>query len=188
MDIVLGSASPRRQELLRQVGVTFRVIPSGVDEVVSTPMEPGELVRHLALSKAVDVASREPESLVLGADTIVVVDGDVLGKPRDRAEAIVMLQRLSGRSHQVMTGVALVGGGRQLVGHEVTTVQFIPLTLAQMERYADSGEPMDKAGGYGIQGRASAMIHSIEGDYFNVVGLPLCRTVHMLSQFGVEVL
>lgn len=188
MDIVLASASPRRQELLRQVGVSFRVIPSGVDEQVATPMTPAELVEHLALIKAEDVAAREPGALIIGADTIVVVDDAVLGKPRDRAEAIAMLQQLSGRSHTVMTGVALIEGDRRLVAHEETAVRFRPLTLAQIERYVDSGEPMDKAGGYGIQGRASALIEGIEGDYFNVVGLPLCRTVQMLAQFGVDVL
>jgi septum formation protein len=188
LEIVLASQSPRRQELLRQVGLSFRVVPSGVDEQVTTPMSPAELVEHLALIKAQDVAAKEPGALVLGADTIVVVDGAVLGKPRDRADAIAMLQQLSGRPHQVMTGVALVASGRQLVAHEETTVRFDTLTLPQIERYVDSGEPMDKAGGYGIQGRASAMISGIEGDYFTVVGLPLHRTVRMLAEFGVEVL
>lgn len=188
MDIVLASASPRRQELLRQVGLAFRVIPSNVSEEVADPLTPGELVEHLALIKAADVAAREPGALVIGADTIVVVDGAVLGKPKDRADAIAMLERLSGREHQVMTGVALLYGNRRLVSHEETSVRFVPLTRAQIERYVDTGEPMDKAGAYGIQGRASAMISGIEGDYFNVVGLPLCRTVRMLSQLGVNVL
>lgn len=188
MEIILASASPRRQELLRQVGVTFRVIPSQVDETVTQPMLPGELVEHLAVVKAQAVAAQEPDALVIGSDTIVVVDGDVLGKPADRAEAIAMLERLSGRAHQVMTGIALVTKDRILVSHEETTVRFIPLTRAQIERYVDSGEPMDKAGAYGIQGRAAALISGIEGDYFTVVGLPICRTVQMLAQFGVTVL
>ncbi|MDF2627254.1 MAG: maf [Symbiobacteriaceae bacterium] len=188
MDIVLASASPRRQELLRQIGVTFRVVPSQVDEQVSEPMKPGELVEHLALAKASDVAAREGEALVIGSDTIVVVDDRILGKPQDRADAIAMLQSLSGRSHQVMTGIALVKGDRQLVGHEVTTVQFRPLEQGEIERYVDSGEPMDKAGAYGIQGRAGAMISAIAGDYFTVVGLPLSRTVQMLAHFGVHAL
>lgn len=188
MEIVLASASPRRQELLRQVGLSFQVIPSGVDEQVSEPIGPGALVEFLAESKAADVAARVPGTLVIGADTIVVVDGQVLGKPRDRADAIGMLQKLSGRSHQVMTGVALIAGGRKLVSHEETTVHFMRLEQGQIERYVDSGEPMDKAGAYGIQGRASAMIDRIEGDYFTVVGLPLCRTVRMLAEFGVAVL
>lgn len=188
MQIILASASPRRQELLRQVGVSFLVEPSHVDEQVSESMTPERLVEHLALTKAREVASRRSGDIVLGADTIVVVDGHVLGKPADRAEAIAMLERLAGREHQVMTGVALVQGERELVSHEETAVRFGPMTRAQVERYVDSGEPMDKAGGYGIQGRAAALIHSIAGDYFNVVGLPLYRTLQMLSQFGVTVL
>jgi len=188
LDIVLASASPRRQELLRQVGVQFRVIPSNVDERVEAPMTPGDMVEHLALSKALDVAVRVPAALVLGADTIVVVDDEILNKPAHRADAISMLERLSGRTHQVMTGVALVGPDRRLVGHEVTSVRFRPLSAGEIERYVDSGEPMDKAGAYGIQGRAAAMIEGISGDYFTVVGLPICRTVQMLSTFGVNVL
>ncbi|HYF79411.1 MAG TPA: Maf family protein [Symbiobacteriaceae bacterium] len=188
LDIVLASASPRRQELLRQVGLTFRVVPSQVDEQVSEPMQPGDLVKYLALAKAHDVAQREPGALVIGSDTIVVVDDRVLGKPQNRADAIDMLRSLSGRSHQVMTGIALVQGNRQLVDYEVTTVQFRPLNQGEIERYVDSGEPMDKAGAYGIQGRAAAMISAIAGDYFTVVGLPLSRTVQMLAQFGVHVL
>lgn len=188
MQIVLASASPRRQELLRQVGVSFVVEPSNVNEEVSEPMAPAQLVEHLALSKAREVAARRPGAIVLGADTIVVVDGQVLGKPANRADAIAMLERLAGREHQVMTGVALVQNKREAVSHEETVVRFGPLTREQIERYVDSGEPMDKAGAYGIQGRAAAMIHAIAGDYFTVVGLPLYRTVQMLSQFGVQVL
>ncbi|HYG57432.1 MAG TPA: Maf family protein [Symbiobacteriaceae bacterium] len=188
VEIVLASASPRRQELLRQVGIAFRVRPSNVDEQVSEPMAPYQLVEHLALIKARDVAAHTPGAIVLGADTIVVVDGRVLNKPKDRDDALAMLELLSGRSHQVMTGVAVVTPGGEQVAHEVTDVHFMPLTRGQIERYVDSGEPMDKAGAYGIQGRASAMIHAIQGDYFTVVGLPLCRTVQMLAAAGVDVL
>lgn len=188
MNILLASASPRRQELLRQVGLSFQVIPSSVDERAVAAPTPAGLVEQLAVAKARDIAARHPGALVIGADTIVVVDGEILGKPDSRADAIRMLEQLSGRPHEVMTGVALVQGDRELVGHEVTAVTFLPLTRAQIERYADSGEPMDKAGAYGIQGRAAAMISGIQGDYFNVVGLPLARTVQMLSSFGVQVL
>lgn len=188
MEIVLASASPRRQELLRQVGVSFRVSPSSFDEQVDRPMAPAELVEHLAASKALEVAARFPEALVLGADTIVVVDGEVLGKPRDRAEAVTMIQRLSGREHHVFTGVALVQGERRVISHEVTAVRFRSLTAGEIAAYVDSGEPVDKAGGYGIQGLGAAMVSGIQGDYFTVVGLPLCRTVQMLRQFGVNVL
>lgn len=188
MHIVLASASPRRQELLKQVGVSFVVVPSNVAEEVPEPVSPAALVEQLSLMKAHEVARKYPDEIVIGADTIVVVDNQVLGKPRDRNDAIDMLERLSGREHQVMTGVALVKGDRQLVGHEETTVRFNALERAQIERYVDSGEPMDKAGAYGIQGRAGGFISGIQGDYFNVVGLPLSRTVRMLSHFGIEVL
>jgi septum formation protein len=188
MEIVLASASPRRQELLRQVGLSFRVVPSQVDEQVDEPMAPAALVKHLAVIKAREVARSEPGALVIGADTLVVVDGKVLGKPKDRADAIFMLERLSGRSHQVMTGVAVLHGANEQVIHEVTQVEFLPLAREQIERYVDSGEAMDKAGAYGIQGRAASMVRAIHGDYFNVVGLPLSRTVQLLSAFGVHVL
>ena len=188
MEIVLASTSPRRQELLRQLGLAFRIVPSNFDEQVPEPLEPAALVRHLALMKAREVLRQAPDALVIGADTVVVLEGDILGKPRDRAHAIAMLERLQGREHQVMTGVALVKGERSLVAHEVTTVRFRSLDRGQIERYVESGDPMDKAGAYGIQGRAAAMVSSISGDYFTVVGLPLSRTVQMLSEFGVEVL
>lgn len=188
MELILASASPRRSALLRQVGLEFQVVPSHVDEAIPEGISPGGLVEYLALSKAKAVAALQPTALVLGADTIVVVDGEILNKPRDRGEAVAMLQRLSGRSHQVMTGVALVSRHEDRCHHEITVVHFQSLDQGQIERYVDSGEPMDKAGAYGIQGRASAMISGIEGDYFNVVGLPLSRTVQMLAHFGVEVL
>ncbi|MBP2019153.1 septum formation protein [Symbiobacterium terraclitae] len=184
MQIVLASTSPRRQELLRQVGIPFVIDAPDVDEHVLEPLPPGRLVEQLALRKARAVARRRPGSIVLGADTIVVVDGEVLGKPADRADAVAMLERLSGRSHQVLTGVAVVRDGRELVAHEETVVRFASLTREQVEWYVATGEPMDKAGAYGIQGRAAALISGISGDYYNVVGLPLYRTVQMLSQFG----
>lgn len=188
MHIILASGSPRRQELLRQLDLAFEVVPSHYDERRHPPLSPEKLVEHLAFSKAQEVASLYPDALVLGADTVVVLDGTVMGKPRDEADAVAMLTRLSGRAHQVMTGVAVVGSGRSLVEHEVTEVRFRPLSEGQIRRYVATGEPMDKAGAYAIQGRAGAMIASISGDYFNVVGLPLSRTVEMLSYFGVEVL
>lgn len=187
MQIVLASSSPRRQELLRQVGLSFVVDPSDVDEQVSGPVTPGELVEQLALRKARAVAVRHPGEPVLGADTIVVIDGEVLGKPSDREQAVAMLERLSGRTHQVMTGVALIQGDREIVSHEETNVRFAPLTREQIHWYVETGEPVDKAGAYGIQGHAAALIESISGDYFTVVGLPLFRTVQMLSQIGYPV-
>lgn len=186
--LILASSSPRRQELLRQVGVSFVIEPSLVDERVDRPMAPADLVEHLALIKAREVASRHPESPVLGADTIVAIDGDILGKPADQAAAIAMLERLAGREHQVVTGVALVFGEREAVTHEVTRVRFGPLNRAQIERYVATGEPMDKAGAYGIQGRAAGLIEAITGDYYNVMGLPLFRTLRLLEQFDLHAL
>lgn len=188
MEIVLASASPRRRELLGHLGLPFIVHAANVDERVAEPMAPAALVEHLASIKAAAVVPTYPEHLIIGADTIVVVDGEILGKPVDRAHAIAMLQRLQGREHQVLTGVALRQGARSSVTHEQTTVRFRSLSAGEIERYVDSGDPMDKAGAYGIQGRAGAMIEGIQGDYFNVVGLPLCRLVQLLSSFGVTVL
>jgi len=188
LQIILASGSPRRRELLHQLGLDFVVIPSQYDEHSHPPLPPAPLAEHLALSKAREVAARYPDALVIGADTIVVLDGEVLGKPRDREEAVAMLRRLSGREHEVITGVAVLQGDRRRVEHEVTKVRFRPLDEGQIRRYVATGEPMDKAGAYGIQGRAAAMIESICGDYFNVVGLPLSRIAQMLSHFGVEVL
>ncbi|BAD39355.1 Maf family protein [Symbiobacterium thermophilum] len=185
--LILASSSPRRQELLRQVGIPFVVAVPEVDEHAVHADSPAELVERLALRKARAVSVRYPGAIVLGADTIVVVDGEVLGKPADRAEAEWMLGRLSGRSHQVLTGVALVRGDEELVAHEETVVRFAPLSREQIQWYVETGEPMDKAGAYGIQGRAAALIASISGDYYNVVGLPLHRTVQMLTQFGYPI-
>ena len=185
--LILASSSPRRQELLRQLGISFAVAVPAVDEHAVHADSPAELVERLALSKARAVAAQHPEAIVLGADTVVVVDGEILGKPADRAEAERMLSRLSGRSHQVLTGVAVVRGGEELVGHEETVVRFAPLSREQIQWYVETGEPMDKAGAYGIQGRAAALIASISGDYYNVVGLPLHRTVQMLTQFGYPI-
>lgn len=188
MEIILASASPRRRELLGQLVLPFTVHAANVDERVAEPLAPAALVEHLAAIKAAAVVDLYPEHLIIGADTIVVIDGEILGKPVDRAHAIAMLRRLQGREHQVLTGVALRQGARSVVAHEETVVRFRPLTDGEIERYVDSGDPMDKAGAYGIQGRAGAMIEGIRGDYFNVVGLPLCRLVQLLSSFGVTVL
>ncbi|BDG61511.1 Maf family protein [Caldinitratiruptor microaerophilus] len=188
--LVLASASPRRVSLLEQVGLSFEVVPSGVPEDPGDgTREPADLARALALRKAEAVAAREPDALVLGADTIVVLDGAVLGKPRDEAEAVRMLERLQGRSHVVITGVALVApGGRKRVEHEETTVWMRPLTRAQVEWYVRSGEPLDKAGAYAVQGLGALLVERIFGCYYNVVGLPLGRVARLLEEFGLTVL
>lgn len=184
MNLILASSSPRRQELLRQIGLQFRVVPSEIDE--NLPLcDAANLVTALARSKAGDVAARFPEALVLGADTVVSVDGAILGKPSGPDEAVDMLGRLSGRAHDVYTGLALVhaASGRSAVGHEHTVVRFRKLTDTEIAGYVKSGEPLDKAGAYGIQGRAAVFVSCIEGCYFNVVGLPLSRLWLMLHQF-----
>lgn len=188
--LVLASASPRRVNLLEQLGLSFEVLPSGVPEdPPGGTAQPADLARGLALRKAEAVALKSPDALVLGADTVVVVDGAVLGKPRDEAEAAEMLDRLQGRAHLVITGVAVVApDGRKRVEHEETTVWMRPLTRTQIERYVRSGEPLDKAGAYAVQGLGALLVERIFGCYYNVVGLPLGRVARLLEEFGVTVL
>ena len=170
--LVLASQSPRRQDLLRQAGIPFIVMPAGVDEEPLPGEEPRAHVERLAREKAVAV-SAAPEDAVLGADTVVVVDGQILGKPRDAADAARMLRLLSGREHQVITGICLRQGERVFTDAEITNVRFVPLSDDDIREYVASGEPLDKAGAYAIQGLASRFIDRIEGCYSNVVGLPL---------------
>ncbi|MFO7172099.1 MAG: Maf family protein [Bacillota bacterium] len=190
--LILASQSPRRQQLLAQVGIPFQVEPSGAEDRVDvSALPPAERARTLALTKAREVARRHPEAVVLGADTVVVVDGQVLGKPRDPDHARAMLRQLAARDHLVITGVALVQAatGREVVAHETTRVWIRPLTPEQIEWYVRSGEPLDKAGAYGIQGLAAALVERIDGCYYNVVGLPLSRVIRLLEEeFGIPVL
>ena len=182
--IVLASASPRRVTLLRQVGLAFTVADPGPDRDWPGQAEPRHGVRALALEKARRVAGRRPEALVIGADTVVVVRGVRLGKPAGEAEVLEMLGRLQGRTHEVWTGLAIVRGGEQRTAAEVTKVQFARLDDAELRAYARTGEPLDKAGAYGIQGLAAQFIRRIEGDYGNVVGLPLARLRQLLKEFA----
>jgi septum formation protein len=170
--LVLASRSPRRSEILKQAGISFEVRPAAVDETPLTGETPRRHVERLAREKAFAVEAR-PGEIVLGADTIVVVEGRILGKPADAAEAARMLESLSGRMHEVMTGVCLRQGDWSEAGCEVTRVWFAPLTVEEIAAYVSSGEPMDKAGAYAIQGLASKFIPRIEGSYSNVVGLPV---------------
>ncbi len=174
LPLVLASASPRRAELLAAAGIAFEVDTANVDETPRAGEAPRDYVRRLAEAKARAVTVRHPAGLVLGADTTVVVDGTILGKPVDATDAGDMLRRLSGRSHQVLTGVALVRDGRTVeVDVAVTDVWFAPMTGADIDAYVATGEPMDKAGAYAIQGRASCFVTRIDGSYSNVVGLPV---------------
>ena len=188
MDFILASASPRRKDLLRQIGLSFQSIPSHLEEDVAAA-SPGELVKRLAYGKARRISLEEMSLPVLGADTVVVLGGQILGKPRDPRHAVRMLHRLQGQSHRVFTGVALVHGHRGMaaVGLAVTRVWMRPLTLREIKGYVATGEPADKAGAYGIQGIGGSLIPKIEGCYFNVVGLPLSLTVRMLKAFGVKI-
>jgi septum formation protein len=183
--LVLASASPRRQELLRNAGFTFEVQPAHIPE---NPL-PGESAKdcaeRLAREKALAVARRRPHDIVLGADTVVVVDGQLLGKPSDAADAARMLRLLSGREHQVVTGVCIVVKGQPSVASETTLVTVSEVTDQEIANYVAGGEPMDKAGAYAIQGIASRWIPRIEGDYNNVVGLPVALVCGMLRQAGV---
>ena len=176
---VLASASPRRAELLRSAGFTFTVASADIDETPQ-PAEPADrYVRRLAEAKARAAADRHPGAVGLGADTTVVVDGDILGKPVDAADAAAMLRRLQGRAHEVMTGVAVVAGGQVRVELATTRVWFAVMAEHEIAAYVASGEPMDKAGAYGIQGRAACYVTRIDGSYSNVVGLPVAL-VHVL--------
>lgn len=182
--LVLASASPRRVALLRQAGATFTVVDPGPDRAWPGSAEARHGVRALALDKARRVAARRPDAVVIGADTVVVLRGERLGKPADRAEAAAMLGRLHGRKHEVWTGLAVVARGEQRTAAECTTVRFARLSAEEIEAYVASGEPLDKAGAYGIQGLAGQFVKGIEGDYTNVVGLPLARLRAVLAEFA----
>ena len=182
--LVLASASPRRVTLLRQVGAEFTVEDPGPDRAWPGSAEPRHGVRALALEKAVKVAARRPGAVVIGADTVVVLRGVRLGKPQDRTEAVSMLRRLHGRSHEVWTGIAVVKDGEKRTAAECARVRFMRLTESEIDCYVATGEPLDKAGGYGIQGVAAQFVRGIEGDYSTVVGLPLARLRQVLADFA----
>ena len=172
MKLVLASKSPRRSEILKNAGIDFTIRVADADETIPAGTNPQDAVVFLAARKALAVERAEDET-VLGADTIVVLDGKILGKPKDREDAFNMLRSLSGRVHSVFTGVCAVGNGISLTFAEETKVEFYSLTDDEINEYLDTDEPYDKAGAYGIQGIASKFIRGIEGDYFNVVGLPI---------------
>jgi len=185
-ELILASASPRRAELLKQIGIPFRRMVSGVDEDLQDPAEPGDHVRVLSRRKAEDVAGRISSGIVLGADTIVVLDERILEKPADGKQAAEMLAMLSGRTHQVYTGLTLIDAARgaSVSRIEVTEVTFRELTSEEIDAYVATGEPLDKAGAYGIQGRGALLVSGIRGCYFNVVGLPLTGLIAALDKLG----
>jgi septum formation protein len=182
--LVLASASPRRQELLRNAGIEFVVHPANVPEIPQDGERPRVFAERMAREKALTVLAQRPDDLILGADTVVVVDGEILGKPRDAVDAARMLRLLSGRKHEVVTGVCVAGPNlkTEITRCEATVVVMNALSDDEIRSYVATGEPMDKAGAYAIQGMASRWISRIEGDYFNVVGLPVGLVWRMLKE------
>ncbi|WP_377888308.1 Maf family protein [Alkalihalobacillus sp. R86527] len=183
--LVLASGSPRRKELLEQMNLTFDIIVSRFEEHISLSVSPSELVQELAYGKASDVFNRTQNAVVLGSDTVVTLDGDVLVKPENREHARQMLTALSGRTHTVYSGVSILSEGQQSRFYEATDVTFWELTDYEIAQYLDTDEPYDKAGGYGIQGFGAAFVKCIQGDYYSVVGLPISRTLRELAAFGI---
>lgn len=181
MKLILASQSPRRQELLGKLGIDFQIQVPDVDEQMDLQGDPAQQVAAVSLRKARAVQA-ECDDVVIAADTVVVCDGKILGKPQSPRHAAQMLRMLSGRAHQVMTGLTVLQADRLESCTEITTVHFKPLTDGEIARYVSSGDPMDKAGAYGIQSGATMFVEGIEGDYFNVVGLPLCRLYKVLQK------
>ena len=190
MNIILASSSPRRKELMEMLDMeNLLIVPAKGEEIPPEHAGPEELVKTLSAAKAREVAARcSPEDLVIGADTIVWVDGGPFGKPASAEDAARMLRRLSGDVHEVYTGVTVICGGREKSEAERSLVRFRPLEEDEIDRYIATGEPMDKAGAYGAQGRGALFVERIEGDFFNVMGLPLCRLGKMLKEQGVNIL
>lgn len=188
--IVLASASPRRRELMNMLTFSsFTVCPAAGPEKMPEHASPEDAVKALASQKAEEVASRcDPDALIIAADTVVVCDGRILGKPRDEEDAFRMLHLLSGRTHEVYTGLCLKDKDSCVTEAERTAVRFRMLSDSEIRRYIETGEPMDKAGAYGAQGRGALFVEHIEGDFFNVMGLPLCRLGKMLKEQGVNIL
>ncbi len=188
--IILASASPRRSEILEKTGLRFRVDESGCEEKITPGLSPQALARSLSRQKAEAIAAKYKNALVIGADTFIVLKGEILGKPHTAKEAIRMLRTLSGKAHTVITGFTIINteSGKTISRSVKTRVYFKRLGPKDIEDYVKSGEPLDKAGGYAIQGLGAALIEKIEGDFFNVVGLPFSALIKGLKEFGIRVL
>ncbi len=178
--IILASSSPRRRELLTTAGIEFEIAVSDVEEVLNPALPPAQAAIDVACQKAREVAKQYPRDCVVGADTIVLLDGAILGKPKDKAQAAEMLGQLSGKTHTVYTGVCVIKDGKENCFAEATQVEFYELTADEIDAYVTSGEPMDKAGAYGIQGLGCLLVKRIEGDFFNVMGFPVARVVRAI--------
>lgn len=187
MKIILASASPRRRELMKYITPDFEAVSMDCDETLPEDIDPLEASEHLANLKASAASEKYPDCIVIGCDTTVISGGAILGKPADRESCIADISRLSGRTHQVVTGCSIMYKGVRKSFSEVTDVTFRELSREEIERYADTDEPYDKAGGYGIQGLGSQLIESIDGDFFNVVGLPVARLFNELKIFMMNI-
>jgi len=189
MRIILASGSPRRRELLEMLNVKdFEIIPAVGEEFMDPELCPEELVKKLSHDKAAEVAAQSGDALVIGADTVVAFDGAVLGKPKDKADARRMLSLLSGKTHTVFTGVTICCAGKAMTQVESTGVTFLPMSGEEIAAYVETGEPMDKAGAYGAQGIGGLFVSRIDGDFFNVMGLPISRLYLMLKKLGVNLI
>lgn len=181
--IILASASPRRKELLSLIFDDFEIIPSNAEEIIPEDINVFDVAEYLAKIKATDISKKHKNCLVIGADTCVIIDNKILGKPIDKSDAKNMISILSGKKHYVVTGCCIVNNGKTETFKEITEVEFLPLKDTEIEDYINSDEPYDKAGGYGIQGKGSLLIKKIDGDYFNVVGLPVSKLNMFLKTF-----
>jgi len=186
--IVLASASPRRRELLDQIGVKFEVFPVDTDESCLASENYRACIERVSLDKARAALAKKPDAIVIGSDTMVIVDGQAFGKPADREEALRMLECLSGRDHEVLTGVAVISREREAAVVQQSVVSFRKISAAEASAYWQTGEPADKAGGYAIQGLGARFVERLEGSYSGVMGLPVCETVRLLEGFGVNTL
>jgi septum formation protein len=185
--IILASKSPRRKSILEQVGLKFSIVVSDFDEETIKFKTPQEMVKKLSFEKAKIVAAKNPKAVIIGADTTVIFKKEIIGKPRSKSDAIRILNLLSGNVHEIVTGFTVMEGKKSITGHVSSKAKFKKLSDQEIKAYVATGEPMDKAGGYGIQDKGGLFIEEIEGDYFNVVGLPISAVAKALKEFGVEI-
>lgn len=184
MNIILASASPRRKEILENTNTKFEIIKSEIDEVILDNELPSQVVMRLAFEKSIDIALKHPDSLVIGADTVVVLNNNILGKPKDSSDAFNMIKQLSGKTHQVITGISLINlnVNQKIIDYVVSNVKFKNLSEEDIKDYIQTNESLDKAGAYGIQGFGAMLVEEIQGDYFNIVGLPISRLSDLLKK------
>ncbi|HUD04551.1 MAG TPA: Maf family protein [Patescibacteria group bacterium] len=185
--IILASKSPRRKKILEQVGLNFEVMVSDFDETKIKFKTPQEMVEKLSLAKAKLIAKKNPGAIIIGADTTVIFKKEIIGKPKSKADAFRILRLLSGNTHEIVTGFTVIKGSKSITKHVISKVKFKKLSNAEIKAYVATGEPMDKAGGYGIQEKGGLFMENITGDYFNVVGLPIFAVAQALKQFGVGI-